>query len=509
MSKSSKNLTLTQLVLIILDAEFGFVNVVLAYFQMSYASLIWYAIGAFTFFIPLVIIVVEFSASIKNDSGGLYSWLTTTIGEKWAFIGTFVWLTCFLINLLQITSNEGINFSEFLFGTDTSKAWHLFGLNSTGIICLIAIFLLWLATYIDTHGVKKLAIFSSIGGLASIAIIIVFVIMSVIILALNHGQLAEPITAMSLIKSPNPAFRSDSAIMSFLVYAIFSFGGIESISGLIDKLPNPRKTFPKGVLIASILMFVLYLGCIFLCGFTVNWQQVLGHSNVNVVNVVYVLLNNLGVSLAHTVGWSAVTGLLIGHWIVHLSAFGLILNSVGVIFVLLYSPLKALIAGSSDDLWPHTINSFNKADMPANAMWIQFAILSVTELLIALSGNTGNNFFQTILDMNNVASVFPYYFLGVGFILFKKRHDLEHKLVLVHHKFMLYLMMLVMFIAMTFGVVMNLISPLLKGQYSTAFWSFVGPIILFALASAMYHYGIRFRAKRLIKENLEYRESQK
>lgn len=35
--------------------------------------------------------LAEYGATFKEEEGGIYSWLTHTLGEKWAFIGTFIW----------------------------------------------------------------------------------------------------------------------------------------------------------------------------------------------------------------------------------------------------------------------------------------------------------------------------------------------------------------------------------------------------------------------------------
>ncbi|XIF20099.1 MAG: Hypothetical protein AJITA_00818 [Acetilactobacillus jinshanensis] len=74
-----------------------------------------------------------------------------------------------------------------------------------------------------------------------------------------QGHLAQPITGVSsFIKSPSPQFQSPVAIISFAVYAMYAYGGIETSSGLLDKMKNPRK----------------YVLGIFICGLATNWAQV-------------------------------------------------------------------------------------------------------------------------------------------------------------------------------------------------------------------------------------------
>ena len=48
------------------------------------------------------------------------------------------------------------------------------------------------------------------------------------------------------------------SIIAFMVFAIFAYGGVESVAGLVDETHNPRKSFPKGVVIAAITITIGY-----------------------------------------------------------------------------------------------------------------------------------------------------------------------------------------------------------------------------------------------------------
>ena len=38
-------------------------------------------------------------------------------------------------------------------------------------------------------------------------------------------------------------------IISFVVYAVFAYGGMETVGGVIDSMKHPEKDFPKGLII--------------------------------------------------------------------------------------------------------------------------------------------------------------------------------------------------------------------------------------------------------------------
>lgn len=85
-----KILTTLSLVLMIITTVYGFGNVSVSYRQMTYAGIIWFILAGICFFFPAV--MAEYGSAFHDAKGGIYSWLAGSIGEKWAFIGTFVWL---------------------------------------------------------------------------------------------------------------------------------------------------------------------------------------------------------------------------------------------------------------------------------------------------------------------------------------------------------------------------------------------------------------------------------
>ena len=81
------------LVTMIITAIFGFGNVSNAYLQMGYGSIIWYALAGICFFFPCGLMMAEYGSTFKDAKGGIYSWLAGSVGERIAFVCTFVWFS--------------------------------------------------------------------------------------------------------------------------------------------------------------------------------------------------------------------------------------------------------------------------------------------------------------------------------------------------------------------------------------------------------------------------------
>ena len=66
---SNTKIKLGALVLMIFSSIFGFSNSLTAFYQMGYASIIWYIVTAVLFFLPSALMFAEYGASFKASHG--------------------------------------------------------------------------------------------------------------------------------------------------------------------------------------------------------------------------------------------------------------------------------------------------------------------------------------------------------------------------------------------------------------------------------------------------------
>lgn len=484
--KIDTKIGLGSLVLMIFSAIFGFSNSLNAYYQMGYASIIWYVLTAILFFLPSAMMFAEYGSTFKAAKGGIFSWLRGSVGEKTAFIGTFIWLAAWVVWLVSSTQFFFVSVSTMIFGSDKTQGLHLFGLSSNQSLGLCEIIFLFLVTLIATHGVGKIAKVASVGGIFVLGICALFILFSIILLVMDHGQLAQPLTGASLIHSPNKAFVSPIAVVSFIVYALFAYGGLETMAGITDSLKKPEKTFPRGIIISMVIMTILYVLLIFLCGFAANWYSVLGGKSVNIANCEYVLINNLGVKLGQHFGASHATAIVIGQWFARFSGLTDVLSGLGAAFVMVYSPVKSFIEGCDPRLLPKRMTKLNKAQMPAFAMWIQCLIVCIIVVFISFGGDAANRFYTILMDMMNVSSSAPYLFLIGAFPFFKMKQGLDRPFVFYHSQRTSWIVSIIVWLVIAIGILFTVIEPCLTGDYMTAFWTAFGPIFFGIVAWVFY-----------------------
>lgn len=474
------------LILMIFSAIFGFSNSLTAFYQMGYASIIWYIVTALLFFLPSAMIFAEYGAAFKGIKGGIFSWLEGSVSEKTAFIGTFIWLAAWVIWLVSSTQFFLVSLSTTIFGHDTTQTWHLAGLSSTELLGVLEVAFLLVVTFFSARGVDKIAFASDIGGIFTLAITIGFTLVSLLVLLLQHGHLAEPMTGKNLLYSPNPAFQSPIAVISFIVYALFAYGGLETSAGVIDSVDKPEKTFPRALLTAMIWMTALYVLNIIMCGVAASWTHLLGGKKVDLANVEYVLINNLGLQMAKNLGLSRSIGLILGSAFARFAGLADVLSGIAAAFLMVYSPIKSFIEGCDPRLLPRKLVKLNRHGMPERSMWLQALIVSVIILFISFGGNAASHFYTILMDMMNVSSSAPYLFLIGAFPFFKMKQNLDRPFVFIHGQKRVWLMTIVVWLVVATGIIFTCIEPLFKGDYATSFWTAIGPVA-FGLIAWLYY----------------------
>ena len=482
---------LMSLILMIFTSVYGFNNIPRSYYLMGYAAIPWFVIAGILFFIPFAFMVAEFGSAFRNETGGMYSWMCKSVGPKYAFIGTFMWYTSYVLWMVNVSSGIWVPVSNVIFGEDTTSTWSLFGshfLSGSRLLGIMAVIFFIVITYFDSKGIDKISTVTSVGGTAVLTINIMVVVGSIIMIIARGGQLQQPFAGFESLKTPlNAAYQgSPIAILSFIVYALFAYGGIEAVGGLVDKTENPKKNFPKGIVIAALVIVVGYATLIMLVGSFTNYKQILGNDEITLGNVSYVIMSNFAAEIGKAFSATQETQLALAHGFARVYACIMLLALMGAMFTLVYSPLKQIIDGTPKELWPGKMGETAEDGMPKNAMWIQCTIVSVMILLISFGGDTMQQFFLILTAMVNVGMTVPYMFISFAFPKFKKMKDVDRSFVVFKTQASANIWGYVVTLTLLFANAFAIIQPALDGDIKTTFWSLSGPVIFGFAAWVIY-----------------------
>lgn len=467
----------------VFTSVYGFANIPTAFYLMGYSAIPWYLISAITFFIPFAFMMAEFGAAYKKSEGGIYTWMSDSVGPRFAFIGTFMWFSSYVIWMVSVASKVWIPLSTFIFGADRTQNLSILGLSSTQSIGLLALLWMFVVTFFASKGIEKISKVTSIGGVAVTSLNLVLIITSILIFLLNGGKLAQPINDFSTFtNSPNPNYLSTLAVLSFVVFAIFAYGGLEAIGGLVDQTENAERNFPKGITISAIIISIGYSLGIFLCGIFINWTSALSAETTNLGNITYVLMYNLGLEFGNALNLSTGTADLVGTWFARITGLSMFFAYTGAFFTLIYAPLKTIIKGTPKYLWPSKLSVTNQIGMPVNAMWVQFSIVAIIILLTSFGGEGASSFFNKLTLMTNVSMTLPYIFLGIAYPMFKRNEQIEKPFEIFKSYASALFASILVILVVGFANFFTIIQPMIDGDYNSTIWMIAGPIFFSILA---------------------------
>ncbi|EOW1329219.1 glutamate/gamma-aminobutyrate family transporter YjeM [Klebsiella aerogenes] len=484
MPQQIKKMSLIGLILMIFTSVFGFANSPSAFYLMGYSAMPFYLFSALFFFIPFALMMAEMGSAYRKEEGGIYSWMNRSVGPRFAFIGTFMWFSSYVVWMVSTAAKIWVPFSTFLFGADKTQSWAFAGLTSTQTVGVLAACWMVLVTLVAAKGINKIAKITAVGGIAVMCLNLVLLLVSGAILLLNGGDFAQP---LDFTASPNPGYQSGLAMLSFVVFAIFAYGGIEAVGGLVDKTEKPEKNFAKGIIIAALVISIGYSLAIVLWGVSANWQQVLSNHSTNLGNITYVLMTSLGATLGQALHLSPQAAALTGVWFARITGLSMFLAYTGAFFTLSYSPLKAIIQGTPKALWPTMMTKVNANGMPANAMWLQCLLVSLFILLVSFGGDTASAFYNKLTLMANVSMTLPYLFLAIAFPFFKAKAELDRPFVMFKSRISTLLATTIVVLVVAFANIFTVIQPVMdSGDWNSTLWMVGGPIFFSLLALGIY-----------------------
>lgn len=92
--------------------------------------------------------------------------MNNSVGPRFAFIGTFMWFSSYIIWMVSTSAKVWVPFSTFLYGSDMTQHWRIAGLEPTQVVGLLAVAWMILVTVVASKGINKIARITAVGGIA-------------------------------------------------------------------------------------------------------------------------------------------------------------------------------------------------------------------------------------------------------------------------------------------------------------------------------------------------------
>ncbi|GAA6492808.1 amino acid permease [Candidatus Bariatricus faecipullorum] len=384
----------------------GFGNVLngFVYFNGIQVTFSWILMFAL-YFIPYALMVGELGSAFKNSGSGVNAWIQETMGKKFAYYAGWTYWACH-ITYISSKGSGGLKALSWAIFRD-AKTYD--SLPTLGVqLATLVVFLL--GCYIASRGLNPLKKLLTVAGTSMFVMSLLYIVMMFAAPLINPG--ADYVSMDLSLKNLIPNFNLSYFLnLSILVFAV---GGCEKISPYVNKVKDPSKGFPKGI----IFMAIMVAGCAILGTIAMGMMfdpAVINESeesfNAYAANGAYWAFQKLGEYF-------------------HMGDFFLIIyalcNMIGQFAILILSidaPLRMLLDNEqTKEFIPTKLRKKNKYGAYSNGIWL-VVVLSGAIILVQTVMPGAAAVLQQLTRLNSVCMPLRYLWVFVAYIALRRAID--------------------------------------------------------------------------------------
>ena len=243
-----KKISWKMLAFMAFSTVWGFGNVTNGFVWFNGIQVIFSWIFMFAlYFVPYALMVGELGSAFKNAGGGVSSWIRETMGTKIAYYAGWTYWACHITYIASKPSGGLKALSWVIF-----RSAELYDRLPSIYIQLITFALLLIFCYVASRGLNPLKKMATLAGSSMFVMSLLYIVMMFAAPAINPK--ADYVSLDFSLKNLIPNFRLEYfTSLSILVFAV---GGCEKISPYVNKVENPSKGFPKGMIALAIMVVV-------------------------------------------------------------------------------------------------------------------------------------------------------------------------------------------------------------------------------------------------------------
>lgn len=388
--KEARSLSVTTVALLTVVAVFGFANVPDNLAALGLAAIpSWIAVGLI-YFLPMTLILAEFSSALPDRRGGIYSYMELGLGPTWAFVGTWSYFVANLVYLQMVCSRLVINLSLATTGRDVFE-------RVTWAVPLLGVASCLGLTFLSSRGVRVFSRAASVAGRVALVSAFGLVVVAIGAVVLGLHESATTYRASELVP------RLDLDYFSTFAWLLFAVAGAEAAGPYIHDSRNPQRDFPRAIVAATVIVAALYV----LSSVAVSF--LLPVDSINKATAVFESWR----SVAEILGLPAE---LVARAFMTLFVF---VSVVGYV-IWMESPIRAMFADVPAGTFPAFLTRRDEHGTHHRALWTQalvVCLLILVPLLSILTGLSGSDGFISLLnDLTSLALVIPYLFVSIAYV---------------------------------------------------------------------------------------------
>lgn len=304
----------------------------------------FYLLAAILFFIPTALVAAELATGWPNK-GGVYVWVREAFGKKWALLA--IWLQ-WIYNVVWYPT-----MMAFLAGV-LAYAFFPSLVNNKFYVLTAVLVMFWLATLVNSFGMKSSSWFSNLGAIIGTIVPMVFII----ILGIYwywQGKTSQ-LNYMSYHSFFPDLHNWEN--LSFLVAVLFGLIGMEMSAVHAEEVKNPQRDYPKALFYSAIII----LATLILAALAI--ADVIPHGQINLV---------VGMMQAFSDFFKAFHM----NWLMPVLGILVIIGGLSGVSAWVIGPTKGLLVASEDGSIPEIFQKTNKYGAPNTLLIAQGIIVTV------------------------------------------------------------------------------------------------------------------------------------
>ena len=246
--ENTKKITWYTLAFMAFSTVWGFGNVLngFVYFNGIQVIFSWILMFAL-YFVPYALMVGELGSAFKTSGGGVSSWIHETISPKFAYYAGWTYWACHVTYIASKGSGglKALSWMFFQNGT-TYDQFPTIWIQLATLAALL--FFCWVAS----RGLNPLKKLATIAGNTTFLMSMLYILMMFAAPAINPngGYVTMEFSKETLIPQFNLGYFTSLSIL------VFAVGGCEKISPYVNKVKDPSRGFPKGMIALAIMVMV-------------------------------------------------------------------------------------------------------------------------------------------------------------------------------------------------------------------------------------------------------------
>ncbi len=412
MDNSSKKILWYNLAFMAFSTVWGFGNVLngFVYFNGIQVIFSWILMFAL-YFVPYALMVGELGSAFKNSGGGVSSWINQTMGKKIAYYAGWTYWACHITYIASKGSGglKALSWAVFQNAETYDSLPTLWVQLATLVVFL---FFAWVAS----RGLNPLKKLATLAGTSMFVMSILYIVMMFAAPAINPnaGYVTMEFTKETLIPDFNWGYFTSLSIL------VFAVGGCEKISPYVNKVKDPAKGFPKGMIALAIMVVVCAMLGTVAMGMMFDPVEVNANFDSYVSNGAYWAFQKLGNYYG------------IGNTLLIVYAVCNMIGQFSTLVISIDAPLRMLLDNEdAREFVPSKLLKQNKQGAYVNGIWM-VVILSGTIILVQSFVPGAAAVLKQLTKLNSVCMPLRYLWVFAAYIALRKhldKHPAEYRFV--------------------------------------------------------------------------------